>query len=183
MLRLGNLDIEEKGKKSMGMSARQKCFLLADIADALTLEGLSADAKCIGTKLKEGGLDGKTWSSETIERYLSVGRKIHACPGAKLWLQKWEFCQGDQGAFYAITPLRALAALPEPDMEYVCRTLFFEQQAGLRKTGPLAPASGHSVRYDHARVLKSILVRPGFHELIIGRRLSCVSIFFIIRCF
>lgn len=106
----GGIESEEREKKVLGMSARGKCFILFSVGEAMQQETGKSDAKSIIAHCKASKIDLPGWSDATVARYMEVGRKIHSNVKVKLWLTKSEYFNGEEGAFYGITALRALAS-------------------------------------------------------------------------
>ena len=60
--------------------------------------------------------------------------------------------------FYRALVVAVLTGASE-DAFYVCRVVYFEQLAGIRKDGPLVPVRLLKQRHDLARVIRAVLVR------------------------
>jgi hypothetical protein len=129
--REGLIEEEERRREVLGMSALGKCRALVDIATALETEGRQHDAKALQGLFK--GQNMSDWNTETMTRYLSVGRKLLAMPDVLRLLERWEFYLGRAALFDQITALRAFASLniSDEDYMYVARALDATQGAGI----------------------------------------------------
>ena len=103
----GDVEREEALKKVLGCSAMEKCLMLVEIASQCESE--SGKVEILQVCRRAGIPLPPSWKDDTLSRYLQVGKKLGALPDVLQMLRKWEFAQGDQGAFYGITALRNLA--------------------------------------------------------------------------
>ena len=113
------------------MSALGKCRALVDIASALEKEGSQHDARALRAVFK--GQNMSDWNTETVTRYLGVGRKLLAMPDVLGLLERWELYLGRAALFDQISALRAFASLniSDEDYMYVARALDATQGAGI----------------------------------------------------
>jgi hypothetical protein len=158
--KFGLVEDEESLKKVLGLSALGKCTVLLNIASTFEAERGTSEPSKIMDGFKDVNVQMTNWNAETITRYLSVGKRLQACPEVVAVLKLWEYSHGRDASFDGITALRSLVQVAggsSGDMHYVCVTLYKEQLAGIRRL--LTSLRSHSARYDVPRVLKALLCR------------------------
>lgn len=138
------------------MTALAKCVLLGNLADAFKADGVT-EVKDMLANLQIGD----SWSVDTVNRYINVGRRIASMPKLVAALELMEYNHGRMSLFDGITALRSLSglAVSEDDAVYITTVLMLEQAAKIRKPGSFTPLRQGGVTHDIARRLKAILVR------------------------
>jgi len=150
------IEEEEQQATVMGMSAVGKCVVLADIAHQ------GSDTKSMIKRIEDMKLRVlEGWNPETLQRYISIGRRLNASPSVLHLLRRWEYALGKEAAFEGITALRSLSslAMEDTDAVYVCTVMCCEQLSGLRKKGSIVPLRGKNFRHEVPKVLKAVLAR------------------------
>ena len=159
---LRQLDNEEKLKTVSSISGWRRVVLYADLADAMQQEG-----RCVGhgteaarllVLMKEDNLEVKHIQTDTMTRYIALGRRCLA-PSVKKLLIQWEaLCKRDC-LIDNVTTLRGTFAASDndDDMYYILQTLMLQQRSGLR-TQLVTPKSNSDSRIP-ANIAKSILLR------------------------
>ena len=135
---LRQLDNEEKLKTVASISGWRRIVLYADLADAMQQEGRCAshgsEAARLLVMMKEDNLDVKHIQTDTMARYIALGRRCLA-PSVKQLLIQWEsLCKRDC-LIDNVTTLRGTftASDNDDDMCYILQTLMLQQRSGLRR--------------------------------------------------
>ena len=159
---LRQLDNEEKLKTVASISGWRRLVLYADLAAAMQQENRCAshgsEAARLLVMLKEDNLDVKHIQTDTMARYLALGRRCLA-PAVKQLLMQWEsLCKRDC-LIDNVTTLRGTftASDNDDDMCYILLTLMLQQRSGLRKQ--LLTPKSHSDSRMPGNIAKSILLR------------------------
>jgi hypothetical protein len=158
--KFGLVEDEESLKKVLGLSALGKCTVLLNIASTFQAERGTSEPSKIMEGFTEINMQMTNWNAETIARYLSVGKRLQACPEVVAVLKLWEYSHGREASFDGITALRSLVQVAggsSADMYYVIASLYKEQLAGIRRS--LTGIRSHTARFDVPRVLKALLCR------------------------
>lgn len=135
------LDREEEDRDVSGASAFRRCLYLAELQQDLQREGRFADVKSDAEmmlklfKEEQVKLNGcaRNWNTDTLRRYLAVGRRL-AIPEVKKLMMQWEYLEKRGGILDGVTILRAVIQATSSDAEvlYIVQTLFMEQRCKLR---------------------------------------------------
>ena len=159
---LRQLDNEEKLKTVSGISGCRRVVLYADLAEAMQQEGRCAGQGCEAARLlalmKEDDLDVKHIQTDTMARYIALGRRC-LTPSVKKLLMQWEsLCKRDC-LIDPVTTLRGTftASDNDDDLCYILQTLMLQQRSGLRRQ--LITPKSHNDNRTPANVAKSILLR------------------------
>ena len=127
---------EEKKREYTGMSSYRMTKYLTRLADQIDEEKLFASKKTNAERLMamlEKEDIAKGWNLDTLRRYLSIGRRLEV-PMITNLVDQWEFFHKRNTVIDSISNLRSIVGACDTDDElaFVLKTLFLEQQSGLR---------------------------------------------------
>ena len=136
---LNMVEVEEKSRDAIGMSAYRKCLFLTDMLKCASNELKYPDAKTEADMLmkvfEENHVPLKGWSTDTMKRYFHIGRRLQDADMAEFFY-RWEFLEQRKSLVDGITALRSAVGVAKNNAElaHVFTTLFLEQRSGLRRT-------------------------------------------------